>query len=100
MYLLVMIYMSSRKPTIAELKVTWISLPGLFISLRLLGDISLALLILIMHYSISVLRSVSTYTLKTSELSVDMLSGRTHSDACSSTLVQPFVVQEPQELGN
>ena len=100
MYLLVMIYMSSRKPTIAELNVTWIRLPGVLISLRLLGDINLALLILIMHCSISVFRSVSTYTLKTSELSVEILSGRTHSAACSSTLVQPFLAQEPHAAGN
>ena len=85
---------------IAELNVTWIRLPGVLISLRSLGDISLALFYLIMHYSISVLRSVSTCTLKTSELFDEMLSGRTHSDDASSTLVQPFLAQEPHALGN
>ena len=87
-------------PTIAELNVTWIRLPGVLISLRSLGDISLALFYLIMHYSISVLRSVSTCTLKTIELLDVMLSGRTHSAEASSTLVQPLLAQEPHALGN
>ena len=93
-------YMSSKNPTIAELYVTWIRLPGVLISLKLLGDISFALFYFIMHYSISVLRSVSTCTLNTSELSLEMLSGRTHSADANSTLVQPFLAQEPQALGN
>ena len=93
--------MSSMKPKIAELKVTWIGSPCYSFSFRFSGDMTLAPEISLTHYAICVLSNLSMFVSKISEFYCGMLSARVHPDVSRVTLVHPCsAAHEPHSVGN